>query len=63
MSRLTINDFINSGPGNTAPNTRENSSAAEQSPGLGLFRGISTAGSKARISSKIFSAARNFRMN
>ena len=59
-SRLTINDFINDGP--ESPGLISNVSN-EAFRGISTWQGENYRGTNIRISSKIFSQARNFRMN
>ena len=61
LSRLTINDFINDGP--ESPGLKSNVSSEEAIRGVSKWSGENYRGTNIRISSKIFSAARNFRMN
>ena len=56
-SRLTINDFINDGPDG------RDVSIDDQIRGISKWKGDTHRGTNIRISSKIFSQARNFRMN
>ena len=56
-SRLTINDFIND-----SPDSRD-VSIDDQIRGVSRWQGDTHRGTNIRISSKIFSQARNFRMN
>ena len=56
-SRLTINDFINDGP------EGRDVSIDDQIRGVSKWQGDTHRGTNMRISSKIFSQARNFRMN
>jgi hypothetical protein len=56
-SRLTINDFIND-----APDGRD-ISIDDKIRGISNWKGDTHRGTNIRISSKIFSQARNFRMN
>ena len=65
LCRLTINDFINDGPDPETRNVSKASNLSEEDRirGVSQWQGKTFRGTNARISSKIFSAARNFRMN
>ena len=62
LTRLTINDFINDGP-EAGMRDASKASTDDRIRGVSQWQGKTFRGTNQRISSKIFSAARNFRMN